>query len=49
MALPINIEDLVYGATVEWERLECKQGWNPEDIIHSACAFANDLHNWGGG
>ena len=49
MALPINIEDLVHGATVEWERLEFKQGWNPEDIIHSACAFANDLHNWGGG
>jgi ATP-dependent DNA helicase RecG len=49
MALPINIEDLVHGATVEWERLEFKQGWNPEDVLHSACAFANDLHNWGGG
>ncbi len=49
MALPTNIEDLVHGNTIEWERLEFKQGWNPEDVIHSMCAFANDLHNWGGG
>jgi len=49
MALPVNIEELVHGNTVEWERLEFKQGWNPEDVIHSVCAFANDLHNWGGG
>lgn len=49
MALPINIEELLHGKTIEWERLECKQGWNPEDVIHSMCAFANDLHNWGGG
>ena len=49
MALPINIEELIHGKTIEWERLEFKQGWNPEDVIHSMCAFANDLHNWGGG
>ena len=49
MALPVNIEDLIHGRTVEWERLEFKKGWNPEDIIHTMCAFANDLHNWGGG
>ena len=49
MALPININDLVHGNSVEWERLEFKQGWNPEDVIHSMCAFANDLQNWGGG
>ena len=49
MALPINIEELIHGRTVEWERLEFKQGWNPEDVMHSMCAFANDLHNWGGG
>src|SRR5690606_12052907 len=28
---------------------EFKKGWNPEDVIHSMCAFANDLNNWGGG
>ena len=49
MALPINIRELVHGNTIEWERLELKKGWNPEDVIHSMCAFANDLHNWGGG
>ena len=49
MALPINIGDLVNGQTVESERVEFKRGWNPEDIIHSMCAFANDFNNWGGG
>ncbi|MEZ4776593.1 MAG: ATP-binding protein [Bacteroidia bacterium] len=49
MALPINLSDLIHGQTIEWERLEFKQGWNPEDVIHTMCAFANDLHNWGGG
>jgi len=49
MSLPINIKDLIHGHSVEWERLEFKRGWNPEDVIHAMCAFANDLHNWGGG
>ena len=49
MALPVNIDILIQGNTVEWERLEFKRGWNPEEIIHSICAFANDIHNWGGG
>lgn len=49
MALPLNLEALITGQIVEWERLEFKTGWNPESILHSICAFANDLHNWGGG
>lgn len=49
MALPININELLNGTTVEWERIEFKKGWNPEDIIRSVCAFANDINNWGGG
>ena len=49
MALPINIEELLKGRMVEWERLDFKRGWNPEDVLHSVCAFANDMHNWGGG
>jgi len=49
MALPLNLEALITGQIVEWERLEFKTGWNPEPILHSICAFANDLHNWGGG
>ncbi|MBD1399039.1 putative DNA binding domain-containing protein [Pontibacter sp. JH31] len=47
--LPININDLVNATTVESERIEYKESWNPEDIMHSLCAFANDFHNLGGG
>ena len=46
MALPINIDELLHGNTVEWDRIELKKGWNPEDIIHSLCAYANDINNW---
>jgi len=49
MRLPINIDDVLRGQTVEWERLEFKKGWNPEAILHTLCAFANDFHNLGGG
>ena len=49
MALPINIDELLHGNTVEWDRIELKKGWNPEDIIHSLCAYANDVNNWDGG
>ena len=49
MALPINISELIHGKVVEWERLEFKKGYNPQDIIHSVSAFANDINNWGGG
>ena len=49
MALPININDLLNGHAVESERVEFKEGWNPEEIIQAICAFANDFHNWGGG
>jgi ATP-dependent DNA helicase RecG len=49
MALPINIDELLHGNTVEWNRIELKKGWNPEDIIHTLCAYANDINNWDGG
>ncbi len=49
MALPININDLITGQTVEWDRIEFKEGWNPEAVLHTMCAFANDINNWGGG
>ena len=48
-ALPINIDELINGQIVEWERLEFKEGWNPDAIYRSICAFANDLDNTGGG
>ena len=49
MPLPIDITELLHGRTVEWERLEFKKGWNPTDVLHTLCAFANDFHNLGGG
>ena len=49
MNLPININQLLNGKAVEWERLEFKEGWNPEVILRTICAFANDFHNLGGG
>ncbi len=49
MPLPININELINGSTVEWERIEFKEGFNPEVILHTICAFANDMNNWGGG
>lgn len=49
MPLPININDLLGGSPVEWERLEFKAGWNPLAVLHTLCAFANDFHNLGGG
>jgi hypothetical protein len=47
MGLPINMKSLVHGNTIECERLEFKQCWNPEDVMHFMCAFANDFHNLG--
>lgn len=49
MSLPINIDELLNGRTVEWERIEFRKGWNPERSIKTICAFANDFNNWGGG
>ena len=49
MALPINIELLIKQRIVENSRIDYKRNCNPEDIIHSICAFANDIDNWGGG
>ncbi len=49
MALPVNIEKLINGKTVEWERLEFKKGWNPKVVMHTMCAFANDINDWDGG
>ena len=47
--LPINLEDLLRQRTVEQDRIEYKAGWNPDAIIRTLCAFANDFENLGGG
>jgi ATP-dependent DNA helicase RecG len=47
--LPINLHDLLSHRTVEGERIEYKAGWNPDPILRTLCAFANDFENLGGG
>jgi ATP-dependent DNA helicase RecG len=32
LKLPINLDNLLTARTVEWERLEFKEGWNPETV-----------------
>ena len=49
MALPINIDDLIRQEKVEGSRIEYKADWNPEPIVHTITAFANDFDNMGGG
>jgi ATP-dependent DNA helicase RecG len=47
--LPININDLLTAHAIESDRIEFKEGWNPDTIYRSICAFANDFENIGGG
>ncbi|MBN1183694.1 MAG: putative DNA binding domain-containing protein [Bacteroidales bacterium] len=49
MPLPINISELLKGRIIEHDRIEFKEGWNPDSIYRSVCAFANDIENIGGG
>lgn len=49
MELEMGIEDLLNKRKLESDRIEFKAGWNPDDIYHSVCAFANDYNNDGGG
>lgn len=49
MSLPISIDKLISGRIVENQRIEYKEGWDPEPIIHSICGFANDFEGYSGG
>ena len=49
MKLPTSIENILNENIVENARLELKKSWNPEPILHTICAFANNIDNWGGG
>lgn len=49
MALPIAMDRLIHGNVVESTRIEYKGGFNPNPILHTICAFANDIDNIGGG
>ena len=47
--LPLNIDDLIHQRKVDSARIEYKKDWTPEKVLHSVCAFANDIGNWGSG
>ena len=49
MHLPISINDLLKKTVIESDRIEFKADFNPEPILRTICAFANDFHNFGGG
>lgn len=49
MKINIKIEDLIHNNIIESNRIEYKSGFNPNPIIRSICAFANDMDNIGGG
>lgn len=49
MAIPVDINTLLNDTVVESTRIEFKKDYNPTTIIHSICAFANDIDNIGGG
>ena len=49
MAIPISFENLIKHNVVESARIEYKEGLNPEALVHTISAFANDIDNWGGG
>ena len=49
MPVPVNASDLIYGRRVESARIEYKKDWNPSKVLHTMCAFANDVEGWGGG
>ncbi len=51
-ALPINLDDLILGRVVESHRLEFKSTWDDyikKAVVHTVCAFGNDLFNLNGG
>ena len=49
MGIPININDLLNSNIIESSRIEYKADYNPNEIIRTICAFANDIDNMGVG
>ncbi|HEV7507923.1 MAG TPA: ATP-binding protein [Thermoanaerobaculia bacterium] len=50
--LPLNLDDLLNGRSIESNRIEFKAGWDEQiktSSVRTICAFANDLLNLGGG
>lgn len=49
VSLPISIKNIIKGSSIESSRLEYIEGWDPESVLHTICAFANDIEECGGG
>ena len=49
MSILLDANQIIDGGMVENNRIEYKKGWNPEPILHTICAFANDIENTYGG
>lgn len=49
MAIPANIHTQLSGSAIEWERIEFRESWQPEDSLKTITAFASDIGNRGGG
>lgn len=49
MGIPVNVDDLINKRIIETTRIEFKTDMNPTPVLHSICAFANDIDNLGGG
>jgi len=50
--LPINLDDLIHRRAIEDNRTEFKAAWGTRvktAVVHTVCAFANDLLNLNGG
>ena len=47
--IPIKIETLLEGRKVERNRIEYKEGFNPSEIVHTICGYANDIAGVDGG
>ena len=47
--IPLKLNTLLDGRVVEQDRVEYKKGFNPSDVIHTMCAYANDFNNSNGG
>lgn len=41
MAIPVSINTLLEGNTVEWARIEFKKNWNPETTLKTTNEIAN--------
>lgn len=49
MVLHVDVDKLIKGTIIETNRVEYKSSWNPEKVLHTMCAFANDYEDTYGG